>query len=233
MKKFSLVIEKKKQEIQDAELVNEANLYLAFSKKYNKEHGVSGPFDKKFKGDKDAQKEYMSGLSKAWAEHKEKKGVKTKGKKDFLKKVNESKALDMAKEMIGDGGDPNYHFVTMTDDFFFEKGDDMIQYSKDPISSPLQIKTTPDMGVYTFGPFMNLQESKLFAESIELDEINGPRMVKIEDRVSGEVFSKYLTCKMQPVWDENILLSKPEMAEEEEENEDPNSEYTYRDEEEE
>ena len=50
MKKFSLVIEKKKQEIQDAELVNEANLYLAFSKKYNKEHGVSGPFDKKFKG---------------------------------------------------------------------------------------------------------------------------------------------------------------------------------------
>ena len=53
MKKFSLVIEKKKQEIQDIELVNEANLYLTFSKKYNKEHGVSGPFDKKFKGDID------------------------------------------------------------------------------------------------------------------------------------------------------------------------------------
>lgn len=227
MKKFSLVIEKKKQEIHDSELVNETNLYLSFSKKYNKEHGVSGPFDKKFKGDKEAQKEYMSGLSKAWAEHKKKKGIK----KPVDKKMNESKALDMAKEMIGDGGEPNYHFVTMSDDYFFEKGDEMVQYSKDMLSAPLKIKTTPDMGIYTFGPFMNLEESKLFAESIELDEINGPRMVKIEDRKTGEAFMKYLTCKMQPVWDENILLSRPE-EENEEENEDPNSEYTYGDEEE-
>ena len=55
MKKFSLVVEKKKQELQENELVNERNLYLDFSKKYNKEHGVSGPFDKKFKGDEKAQ----------------------------------------------------------------------------------------------------------------------------------------------------------------------------------
>jgi hypothetical protein len=55
MKKFSLIIEQKKQELQENALVNERNLYLDFSKKYHKEHGVSGPFDKKFKGDKKAQ----------------------------------------------------------------------------------------------------------------------------------------------------------------------------------
>ena len=234
MKKFSLVVEKKKQELQENELVNERNLYLEFSKKYNKEHGVSGPFDKKFKGDEKAQEEYMGGLSKAWAEHKKKKGIKNKSEKnfDFKKKMNESKALDMAKEMIGDGGEPNYHFVTMCDDYLFEKEGDMVRYSKDLASAPLKIKTTPDMGAYTFGPFMNIEESNMFAESIELDEINGPRMVIIEDRKEGEVFSKYLSCKLQPVWDENISdnsLSSEDM-DDEDEFEDPNSEYTYGDE---
>jgi len=234
MKKFSLVVEKKKQELQENELVNERNLYLDFSKKYNKEHGVSGPFDKKFKGDEKAQEEYMGGLSKAWAEHKKKKGIKNKSEKnfDFKKKMNESKALDMAKEMIGDGGEPNYHFVTMCDDYLFEKEGEMIKYSKDISSAPLKIKTTPDMGAYTFGPFMNIEESKMFAESIELDEINGPRMVVIEDRKEGEVFSKYLSCKLQPVWDENISDSSAsdEDMDDEDEFEDPNSEYTYGDE---
>ena len=51
MKKFSLIIEKKRQDLKETELVTERNQYLDFSKKYNKEHGVSGPFDKKFKGD--------------------------------------------------------------------------------------------------------------------------------------------------------------------------------------
>jgi hypothetical protein len=76
---------------------------------------------------------------------------------------------------------------------------------------------------------MNLQESKMFAESIELDEINGPRMVSIQDRMEGEVFSRYLSCKLQPVWDENIMSNSPDGmgAEDDEEYEDPNSEYTY------
>jgi hypothetical protein len=95
--------------------------------------------------------------------------------------------------------------------------------------SPLKIKTTPEMGSYTFGPFMNLEESKMFADSIELDEINGPRMVTIQDRKEGEVYSKYLSCKLQPVWDENVS-EKSEYGDDEEEYEDPNSEYTYGDE---
>ncbi len=235
MKKFSLVIEKKRQELKDTELVIERNQYLDFSKKYNKEHGVSGPFDKKFKGDKKAQEEYMEGLSMAWEEYKKKKGIKNKSdKKDFAfkKKMNESKALDMAKQMIGDGGEPNYHFVTMCDDYMFEKEDEMVKYSKDPMTAPLKIKTTPDFGAYTFGPFMNLEESKMFAESIELDEINGPRMVTIEDRKSGDVFTKFLSCKMQPVWDEHIEENVDSEEEDEEEDVDPNAEYTYGEEEE-
>lgn len=235
MKKFSLIVEGKKQELAESALVNERNKYLDFSKKYHKEHGVSGPFDKKFKGDKKAQEEYMEGLSKAWEAHKKKKGIKSEADKkkfDFAKKgVNESKALDMSKQMVGDGGDPNYHFVTMCDDYFFERNGEMIKYSQDIASAPLTIKTTPEFGSYTFGPFMNLEESKMFAESIELDEINGPRMVTISDRKEGEVFCKYLSCKLQPVWDENITgKAEEEEYEEEDTYEDPTSEYTYGDE---
>lgn len=228
MKKFSSIVEKKRQELIESETINERNLYLDFSKKYHKKHGVSGPFDKKFQGDKKAQKEYMEGLSKAWEEHKKSKGTKDKpanSKFDFAKKkMNESKAIEMAKGMVGDGGDPNYHFVTMCDDFYFEKDGDLVKYSKDMTASPLKIKTTPDFGAYTFGPFANLEESKMFAASIELDEINGPRMVKIEDRKNGEVYSKYLTCKMQPIWSE---IEEEDEYESDEETEDPNSEYTY------
>ena len=229
MKKFSLAVEKKKEELKESQIVNERNMYLEFSKKYHKKHGVSGPFDKKFNGDEKEQEKYMDGLSKAWAEYKKEKGIKPKSsgsKFDFAKKkVNESKALEMAKSMIGDGGDPNYHFVTMCDDFYFDKTGEMIRYSKDMLSSPLKVKTTPDLGAYTFGPFSNLEESKMFAASIELDEINGPRMVTIEDRKTGEVYTRYLTCKMQPVWNE--IEEEEDIEDEEEEYEDPNSEYTY------
>ena len=233
MKKFSLAVEKKKQELEESQVITERNMYLEFSKKYHKKHGVSGPFDKKFKGDRDEQEKYMDGLSKAWSEYKKEKGIKPKSsgsKFDFAKKkVNESKAHDMAKQMIGDGGDPNFHFVTMCDDFYFDKAGEMIMYSKDMMSSPLKVKTTPDLGAYTFGPFANLEESKMFAASIELDEINGPRMVTIEDRKTGEVYSRYLTCKMQPVWNE---IEEEEDVEEEdhedhEDHEDPNTQYTY------
>jgi len=232
MKKFSSIVEKKKQELHENQVINERNLYLDFAKKYHKKHGVSGPFDKKFQGDKKAQEEYMEGLGKAWAEHKEKKGIKNKsekGKFDFAKKkMNESKAFDMAKQMIGDGGEPNYHFVTMCDDYLFEKDGEMVRYSKDMMAAPLKIKTTPTLGAYTFGPFMNIEESKMFAASIELDEINGPRMVTIEDRKTGEVFSKYLTCKLQPVWDEHEEENFESIEDEDEDEfEDPNSEYTY------
>lgn len=229
MKKFSSVVEGKKQEIKDFELINERNLYLEFSKKYNKKHGVSGPFDKKFKGDKKAQEKYMEELGKSWAEHKKEKGIKNKPFKKFEGKVNESKADDMAKQMIGDGGEPNYHFVTMSDDYLYENNGEETKYSKDPISAPLKIKTTHDMGNYTFGPFMNLSESKMFAESLELDEINGPRMVIISDRKEGEVYSKFLTCRMQPVWDEHITdnSSDEESEDDQDEEEDGNSEYTY------
>ena len=229
MKKFSSAVEKKKEELKESQIVNERNMYLEFSKKYHKKHGVSGPFDKKFNGDEKEQEKYMSGLSKAWSEYKKDKGIKPKSsgsKFDFAKKkVNESKALEMAKTMIGDGGDPNYHFVTMCDDFYFDKAGEMVRYSKDMLSSPLKVKTTPNLGAYTFGPFANLDESKMFAASIELDEINGPRMVLVEDRKTGEVYTRYLTCKMQPVWNE--IEEEEDIDDEEEEFEDPSAEYTY------
>lgn len=234
MKKYSSILESKKKELTESELVNERNLYLEFSKKYNQEHGVSGPFDKKFKGDKKAQKDYMEGLSMAWDEYKKKKGIKIKDKKkfDFAKNesVNESKAFDMAKQMVNDGGDPNYHFVTMSDDYCYEKDGETFKYSKDVTSSPLKIKTTPNLGSYTFGPFLNLEESRMFAESVELDEINGPRMVVIQDRKNGDVYMKFLTCKLQPVWNEEVIDRSEEVSsgiEDSHLDDNPTTEYTY------
>jgi hypothetical protein len=229
-KKYTKVVESKKKEADEKYLLKESNLYLDFSKKYNKEQGVSGPFDKKFKGDKAAQKKYMQELSDAWEKYKEEKGIKTKSDKKFAfaKGVNESKAMDMASQMIGDGGDPNYHFVSMCDDYMFEAKGREIKYSQMPTEAPLKIKTTPDMGKYVFGPFLNIEESKLFADSIELDEINGPRMVTIEDRKSGKVYCKHLTCKLQPVWEEHIDDDgEYEDDDSDDSYESPNSEYTY------
>jgi len=241
-KKFTSVVKEKRNELNERLALKEGNAYLDFSKKYHKEQGVSGPFDKKFKGDKKAQKEYMQGLSDAWEKHKEEKGLnkkKSDKKFDFKNKVNEGKALEMSLEMIKDGGDPNYHFVTMCDDYKFEHNGEMVKYSENMEAAPLKIKTTPDLGKYVFGPFLNLEESKLFASSIELDEINGPRMVTIEDRKEGKVYCKALTCKLQPVWDEHVDDMKPEAGEETsygeeaEEYESPTGEYTYSNEDEE
>jgi len=222
MKKYSLIVEKKRNEINEEAFLNESNLYLDFSKKYNKENGVSGPFDKKFKGDKEAQKKYMQGLSDAWEKHKEDKGIKTKKNKNFnfKKKVNESKTIEMASQMVGDGGDPNYHFVKMSDDYIFVKDGKESKYSEAPMESPLKIRTTHDLGSYTFGPFMNLEESKMFADSLDLDELNGPRTITIEDRKSGLVYSRYLTCKLQPVWSEKVESTSKGNEDQEEEDED-------------
>jgi hypothetical protein len=60
-------------------------------------------------------------------------------------------------------------------------------------------------------------------------------MVTIQDRKNGEVFSKFLSCKLQPVWDEHIeehVDSMEDDEDEDEEQEDPNMEYTYGDEDE-
>lgn len=240
-KKYTKIVEKKRNEIDEINLIKERNQYLEFSKRYHKEQGVSGPFDKKFKGSKDAQKNYMQGLSDAWSTYKKEKGIKNKSsKKDFAfaKDVNESKVLDMSTKMIGDGGDPNYHFVTICDDYMFETKGRTIKYSDMPEEAPLKIKTTFDMGKYVFGPFLNLEESKLFLDSIELDEINGPRMVTIEDRKSGKVYCKHLTCKLQPVWEEftDISVSAEIKHDDEDHSHDhgqkKETEYTYNNEDE-
>ena len=78
MKKFSLAVEKKKQELEESQVITERNMYLEFSKKYHKKHGVSGPFDEKFKGNKKAQEKFMEELGKAWADYKKEKGIETK-----------------------------------------------------------------------------------------------------------------------------------------------------------
>lgn len=56
--------------------IDETNKYLSFAKKYYKKHGVSGPFDAKFKGNKKAQEEFMEELGKEWSAHKKKHGMK-------------------------------------------------------------------------------------------------------------------------------------------------------------
>jgi hypothetical protein len=210
-KKFSSSVKEAKEKIAEQEIIQERNQYLEFSKKYHKKQGVSGPFDKKFDGDKKKQQEYMDGLSAEWKKYKKSHGVKTKKMSWVKEGIMEStqKASELASSMIGDGGDPNYCFVTASDDYYFIKDNKKTKYSEAFRESPVSIKTTPDYGSVTYGPFMNIEESKAFASSVELDELNGPRMIKIEDRKTGLVYEKALTCILQPTWFEE---SKEEEA---------------------
>jgi phage terminase large subunit len=78
MKKVSQIQENLK--VQSAHAISkmdEANKYLNFAKKYYKKHGVSGPFDEKFKGDKKAQEKFMEELGKAWADYKKEHNIST------------------------------------------------------------------------------------------------------------------------------------------------------------
>lgn len=79
MKKLSLLESEIRSNLKnESERLDEANKYIEFSKKFNKQEGVSGPFDAKFKNDPKAKKEYMSKLSKAWADYKKKHGTVSK-----------------------------------------------------------------------------------------------------------------------------------------------------------
>jgi len=87
MKKITQIQESLK--IEKAKVISkleETNKYLTFAKGYYKKHGVSGPFDEKFKSDKKAQKKFMNDLGKAWDEHKEKHGIVTSSEKPWGKK---------------------------------------------------------------------------------------------------------------------------------------------------
>jgi hypothetical protein len=87
MKKVSQIQESIKIEKQNViSKIDETNKYLTFAKKYYKKHGVSGPFDEKFREDKKAQEKFMEELGKEWSSYKEKHGIVTKNTKPFGKK---------------------------------------------------------------------------------------------------------------------------------------------------
>jgi hypothetical protein len=87
MKKVSQIQESLKIEKQKAiSKLEETNKYLTFAKKYYKKHGVSGPFDEKFKDNKKAQEKFMEDLGKEWSAYKEKHGIVSKGSKPWDKK---------------------------------------------------------------------------------------------------------------------------------------------------
>jgi hypothetical protein len=77
MKKVSQIQESLREEkAATITKIDETNKYLTFAKKYYKKHGVSGPFDAKFKGDKKAQENFMEKLGKSWADYKKEHGMK-------------------------------------------------------------------------------------------------------------------------------------------------------------
>ncbi len=87
MKKVSQIQESIKiEKLKTISKIDETNKYLTFAKKYYKKHGVSGPFDEKFREDKKAQEKFMEDLGKEWSGYKEKHGIVTKSSKPFGKK---------------------------------------------------------------------------------------------------------------------------------------------------
>lgn len=87
MRKISQIQESIKIERQNViSKIDETNKYLTFAKRYYKKHGVSGPFDEKFKQNKKSQEKFMEELGKEWSSYKEKHGIVTKNIKPFDKK---------------------------------------------------------------------------------------------------------------------------------------------------
>lgn len=229
MKKYTQIIKEKKEQIKQEKLLENKKSFLRFLEKFHNRNDIIYPYDEEFEDNKTLKNIYVNALFEEWKKYKLLKKYKK------IKNVNESKNSDKIKNMIGDGGKPNYFFVTISDDYYFEKNDKKLKYSDNIENAPVEIKTTNNMGSYTFGPFLNFKEAKLFSETIDLSEINGPRMVKISDRRFGELYSRFLVYKLKPVWIEDFITKNIEYDDDEEneyQNKNLNTEYTYRDEEE-
>jgi hypothetical protein len=129
---------------------------------------------------------------------------------DYINIVHkgDEKAIEQAKSMVGDGKEPNFFFVTASNDYFYNNADGtLIAYSEDHHNAPVKIED--HIEVETFPAFKNYKDAKKKADELELNQDVGPRHVYIEDRKSGQIYEKYLKVTVKPIWsDEEFDDSK-------------------------
>ena len=97
--------------------------------------------------------------------------------------LSESQIKELAREIIGDGKDPNKFFVTVSPYFTVENEDDFE-------SELLDGYTDKDTETRLFDTFEQANE---YYDSIDLDPYAGVATVMIEDRKTGTIKQKELT----------------------------------------
>lgn len=113
--------------------------------------------------------------------------------------------LKMARELVGDGQEPNMYFITTSNDYRFNNLDEEMYdyYFNDPNKAPVKIEN--EIISHTYGPEDSLKKALDFAEKIQLDENIGPRRVIIEDRKIGLIYESVLTAELKVVWKKEII----------------------------
>jgi len=109
--------------------------------------------------------------------------------------MTQAEVKKLASEIIGDGQTPNKWFVTTS------------PYIKIPNTDfgyhDAMIEGYTDNDIYTYGPFDNYEDAVDCLDEQSLDVEYGVGSVCIEDRQCGTVYEKWLTKRVQVVYEED------------------------------
>ncbi len=97
--------------------------------------------------------------------------------------LSQAQISELAKEIVGDGKDPNKFFVTVSPYFTVENEDNFE-------SELLDGYTDKDTEIYLFDTF---EQANRYYDSVDLDPHSGVATVMIEDRMTGTIKQKELT----------------------------------------
>jgi len=115
----------------------------------------------------------------------------------------DKEAAELAKQVVGDGKEPNQFFVTVSNDYMFFDGEHILtSYSDSPKTAP--VKVEDHIEVETFGPFNVFSDAMKKANDVDLSETTGPRYIMIEDRKVGLIYEKFLKAENKIIWSDEI-----------------------------
>ncbi len=126
-----------------------------------------------------------------------------------IKKIQKGKpeTYELASSVIGDGLEPNMFFVTISNDYMYydKKTEDYVYYfSSTEAVDKAPVEIEKDLTTEIFGPFETIKQVQDKLKDIELNEEVGPRSVVVEDRISGEIYQKYMQAVEKVIWSEEV-----------------------------
>ena len=104
--------------------------------------------------------------------------------------LSEAQIKQLAKEIVGDGKDPNKFFVTVSSYFTVDNDEHGDPYNMELESELLDGYTDKDTSTLLFDTFEQANE---YYNSVDLDPYDGVGSVMIEDRKTGTIKQKKLT----------------------------------------